>query len=110
MLRVALLDDQNRIVLQQESEPAGGKRPTSGWAADEFVEDGWKMRLPRDLPSGKSRLAVSLVDPVANQRIPTASGATWVDLPTSHWPMWSRPKELARIIGDVAKAHPGGAR
>jgi pimeloyl-ACP methyl ester carboxylesterase len=28
---------------------------------------------------------------------------TWVDLPTSHWPMWSRPKETARIIGDVAK-------
>ena len=27
---------------------------------------------------------------------------TWVDLPTSHWPMWSRPKELAEIIGDVA--------
>jgi pimeloyl-ACP methyl ester carboxylesterase len=24
---------------------------------------------------------------------------TWVDLPTSHWPMWSRPKELAEIIG-----------
>jgi pimeloyl-ACP methyl ester carboxylesterase len=30
---------------------------------------------------------------------------TWVDLPTSHWPMWSRPKELAEIIGGVAKAH-----
>jgi pimeloyl-ACP methyl ester carboxylesterase len=30
---------------------------------------------------------------------------TWVDLPTSHWPMWSRPKELAAIIADVAKAH-----
>jgi len=30
---------------------------------------------------------------------------TWVDLPTSHWPMWSRPKELAAIIGDVATAH-----
>jgi pimeloyl-ACP methyl ester carboxylesterase len=27
---------------------------------------------------------------------------TYVDLPTSHWPMWSRPKDLARIIGDVA--------
>jgi pimeloyl-ACP methyl ester carboxylesterase len=36
---------------------------------------------------------------------------TYVDLPTSHWPMWSRPRELARIIGDVAKAHAaGGAR
>ena len=28
---------------------------------------------------------------------------TWVDLPTSHWPMWSRPRELAEIIGDVAR-------
>jgi pimeloyl-ACP methyl ester carboxylesterase len=27
---------------------------------------------------------------------------TWIDLPTSHWPMWSRPAELAAIIGDVA--------
>jgi pimeloyl-ACP methyl ester carboxylesterase len=27
---------------------------------------------------------------------------TWVDLPTSHWPMWSRPQELAAIIGNVA--------
>jgi pimeloyl-ACP methyl ester carboxylesterase len=30
---------------------------------------------------------------------------TWVDLPTSHWPMWSRPTELAAIIGEVASAH-----
>src|SRR6266545_3183249 len=33
---------------------------------------------------------------------------TWLDLPTSHWPMWSRPRELAGIIGDVAKAHAPG--
>jgi pimeloyl-ACP methyl ester carboxylesterase len=30
---------------------------------------------------------------------------TWIDLPTSHWPMWSRPQELAGILGDTAKAH-----
>ena len=35
--------------------------------------------------------------------IPELNNATWVDLPTSHWPMWSRPKELARIIADVAR-------
>jgi pimeloyl-ACP methyl ester carboxylesterase len=35
---------------------------------------------------------------------------TWVDLPTSHWPMWSRPADLAAMISDVAKAHAGGAR
>jgi pimeloyl-ACP methyl ester carboxylesterase len=33
---------------------------------------------------------------------------TYVDLPTSHWPMWSRPAELAKIIGDVATAHGEG--
>jgi len=30
---------------------------------------------------------------------------TYVDLPTSHWPMWSRPRELAQIIGDIARRH-----
>ena len=42
--------------------------------------------------------------------IPELRNVTWVDLPTSHWPMWSRPRELAQIIGDVAKAHPARAR
>jgi pimeloyl-ACP methyl ester carboxylesterase len=30
---------------------------------------------------------------------------TWIDLPTSHWPMWSRPVELAEIIGRIATQH-----
>jgi pimeloyl-ACP methyl ester carboxylesterase len=34
---------------------------------------------------------------------------TWIDLPTSHWPMWSRPQELADIIGNVAEAHAPGS-
>jgi pimeloyl-ACP methyl ester carboxylesterase len=29
----------------------------------------------------------------------------WVDLPTSHWPMWSRPRELAQIIGETGRRH-----
>lgn len=37
--------------------------------------------------------------------IPELRNATWIDLPTSHWPMWSRPDDLAAIIGDVAKQH-----
>jgi pimeloyl-ACP methyl ester carboxylesterase len=35
--------------------------------------------------------------------VPELRNLTWVDLPTSHWPMWSRPTELAAIIGDVAR-------
>jgi pimeloyl-ACP methyl ester carboxylesterase len=37
--------------------------------------------------------------------IPELHNASWVDLPTSHWPMWSRPQELAGIIGEVARKH-----
>jgi pimeloyl-ACP methyl ester carboxylesterase len=34
---------------------------------------------------------------------------TYVDLPTSHWPMWSRPRELAAIIGGIATARGSGS-
>jgi len=37
--------------------------------------------------------------------IPELRSTTWIDLPTSHWPMWSRPRDLAAIIGGEAKAH-----
>ena len=36
--------------------------------------------------------------------LPELRNVTWIDLPTSHWPMWSKPTELAKIIGDVATA------
>lgn len=36
--------------------------------------------------------------------LPELRDTTWIDLPTSHWPMWSRPRELASIVGDVARA------
>ncbi len=35
--------------------------------------------------------------------IPELRNITWIDMPTSHWPMWSKPQETAEIIGDVAK-------
>lgn len=29
---------------------------------------------------------------------------SWIDLPTSHWVMWSKPRELAAILADIARA------
>jgi pimeloyl-ACP methyl ester carboxylesterase len=40
--------------------------------------------------------------------LPELRNVSWVDLPTSHWPMWSKPAETAKIIGDVAAAAGGG--
>ncbi len=28
---------------------------------------------------------------------------TWVELPTSHWPMWSKPAELAELLAGAAR-------
>ena len=36
--------------------------------------------------------------------IPELRDVTWIDLPTSHWPMWSRPRDIAAIIGEIATA------
>jgi len=41
--------------------------------------------------------------------IPELHNITWIDLPTSHWPMWSRPAELAAIIAEVATKAGGPA-
>lgn len=37
------------------------------------------------------------------------TNVTYIDLPTGHWPMWSRPDDLADILGDVATAAGGTA-
>lgn len=34
---------------------------------------------------------------------------SYVDLPTSHWPMWSRPQELAGLVAEIAAAHAASA-
>jgi hypothetical protein len=39
--------------------------------------------------------------------VPELRNVTWIDLPTSHWPMWSRPAETARVIGEVARTATG---
>jgi pimeloyl-ACP methyl ester carboxylesterase len=35
--------------------------------------------------------------------IPQLRNATWIDMPTSHWPMWSKPRELADHLAEVAR-------
>jgi len=37
--------------------------------------------------------------------IPELRNVSWIDLPTSHWPMWSKPRELAQIVGRIATEH-----
>lgn len=34
--------------------------------------------------------------------LPQHTALTYVDLPGGHWPMWSHPQELARVVADAA--------
>lgn len=34
--------------------------------------------------------------------LPDLRNVEYIDLPTSHWPMWSRPAELADLLGEIA--------
>ena len=64
-----------------------------------------------DVPS----LVIATAFPASEYQQAAAAGAPWlaglndlrdlayVDLPTSHWPMWSRPAELAELLGRVAR-------
>jgi pimeloyl-ACP methyl ester carboxylesterase len=55
-------------------------------------------------PSDQIRKAAAEQDWAWLAGVRELRNVTWLDLPTSHWPMWSRPKELAAILADVAHA------
>ena len=57
-----LLDGAGNVVAQHDGEPAGGSRPTTGWAAGERVSDNHGVLLPPGLPPGSYTLRLGLYD------------------------------------------------
>jgi hypothetical protein len=78
---IALVDGAGRVIVQQDSEPAGGHRPMTGWTPGEIIEDAWKLRLPRDVQRGKLRVVVSLVSIATGLPVPTTPGPLQITLP-----------------------------
>ena len=83
-------------------EPAGALRD-----APELRNDAARTAVPS--------LVIATAFPSAEYQKAAAEGMPWlagltelidlhyVDLPTSHWPMWSRPAELTAILARVAR-------
>ena len=100
------LSEEQLETFRQRAVPRAGWRPARGCRADERRA----ARHPEH--DHLHRVPVRAAQGYAEEGYPAWLGGlaelrdvTWVDLPTSHWPMWSRPQELADIIGDVATAH-----
>ena len=107
------LSDEQKATFRERAVPVPGAMLREGYT---FTND-----ARRDIPSTIIATGYSAADyqKYAKENpdwaflagIPELRHVTWIDLPTSHWPMWSKPAELAKIIGDVAtQAGEGDAR
>jgi pimeloyl-ACP methyl ester carboxylesterase len=84
--------------------------PQPGGALREAVplENAARLDVPTTMictafPAEELRAYAAEDDPAWLRGLTELHDVTWVDLPTSHWPMWSRPRELATLISGIAE-------
>lgn len=71
---VQVLDSGGQLVDQDDGFPSNGKRPTSGWVANEFIEDGHVLSKINELPKGRYTLVVGMYDSSTGQRLELLGG------------------------------------
>jgi mannosyltransferase len=67
---VQILDDQDRIVGQHDSEPGGGLHLTINWKPGEQITDNYGVLVREDTPPGRYRLVVGMYDLFTGDRLP----------------------------------------
>jgi hypothetical protein len=71
---VHLVDENGRIIVQSDGEPANWSRPTTGWANGEYIIDPHTLTLPNGAIPPSSTLRVGLYDPITNTRLMVDNG------------------------------------
>jgi hypothetical protein len=73
---VHLVDGQDRIWGQMDSEPAGGQAPTTSWVENEIIQDEYAIMVKSETAPGEYQLTVGMYDPANWARLPVfdASG------------------------------------
>jgi len=70
-----LIDSQDQIVYQRDSEPANGLRPTLGWAPNEIVQDDIGFFVPPDVVPGAYHVAIVVYNPANGEESTNRRGA-----------------------------------
>ena len=78
-----LLSSGGRLIAQHDGPPAGGERPTAGWAAGEFIADHHPMRWHDPDYRGEAIFEVGFYDPLTTQRVLTPGGDSRLLLPST---------------------------
>ncbi len=55
-----LVDEEGRIIAQDDSQPLGGYYPTSLWEEGEVIRDSYVLTLREDVPEGEYRIEVGM--------------------------------------------------
>jgi hypothetical protein len=88
---VHLLNEDGKIVGQQDQIPGGGQFPTTGWLPDEYLTDSYHLLIPADTPPGHEayRLEIGLYDANASTRLPVMDGGQIINdhLVLESWPI-----------------------
>jgi mannosyltransferase len=71
---VHVVDRQGRVAAQRDSEPLGGRRPTTSWQPGEIIEDNYGILIPPGTPPGSYRLLAGMYDPADGARLPVSLG------------------------------------
>ncbi|MDX1663886.1 MAG: glycosyltransferase family 39 protein [Candidatus Promineifilaceae bacterium] len=73
---IELVDETEEVVVRRQSIPVDGLRMTGGWRAREVLKDSYEMALPAELPAGRYRLYVSLLNTDTGTRLPLVAEGT----------------------------------
>jgi hypothetical protein len=80
---ISMVDaETNRVAVRRETEPSEGARPTTGWSQGEYVVDNnHRVRTSRDLPRGRYRVRIDLVERDSGRYLLAANGEAGIILP-----------------------------
>ncbi len=78
--RLQLLDTAGTVYADLVEKPVAGAYPTAWWQAGELVRDPHALPVPAATPSGRYRLALSLVRAAGGLPVETGRGRTSIDL------------------------------
>ncbi|MHB8621443.1 MAG: glycosyltransferase family 39 protein [Chloroflexota bacterium] len=66
---VHLLNGQNKVVAQRDSQPQNGRLPTVQWLAGQTINDPYQLSLPAKLPAGRYSIEVGMYLQSTGQRL-----------------------------------------
>lgn len=78
-----LLGADGRLVAQHDGSPAGGERPTTGWATGEYVTDAHLLEWVDPDYRGPLTIEVGLYEPETGERVLTPGGDSRLLLPVA---------------------------